>query len=124
MLGFLSGIIAGVFLTLAVRVVLAGFFTIQQNERAVLSSFAGPSVSKAGRAWTRRCPNTSTKSSGSATATRCYASSVPAGRTSSGRGNEFTRLMSPSRRSTPPSTPRLLRRIITTPCSMQSPRTS
>jgi len=39
MLGFLSGIIAGVFLYLAVRVVLAGFFTVQQNERAVLSSF-------------------------------------------------------------------------------------
>ena len=39
MLGFLSGIIAGVFLYLAARVVLAGFFTVQQNERAVLSSF-------------------------------------------------------------------------------------
>lgn len=39
MLGFLSGVIAGVFLYLAVRVVLAGFFTVQQNERAVLSSF-------------------------------------------------------------------------------------
>ncbi len=39
MLGFWSGVIAGVFLYLAVRVVLAGFFTVQQNERAVLSSF-------------------------------------------------------------------------------------
>lgn len=39
MLGFLSGIIAGVFFYFAVRVVLAGFFTVQQNERAVLSSF-------------------------------------------------------------------------------------
>ncbi len=39
MLGFLSGVIAGVFLYLAARVVLAGFFTVQQNERAVLSSF-------------------------------------------------------------------------------------
>lgn len=39
MLGFLSGVIAGVFLYLAARVVRAGFFTVQQNERAVLSSF-------------------------------------------------------------------------------------
>jgi regulator of protease activity HflC (stomatin/prohibitin superfamily) len=39
MLGFLSGIIAGLFCYLVARIVLAGFFTVQQNERAVLTSF-------------------------------------------------------------------------------------
>ena len=39
MLGFLSGVVAGLFLYLGVRVVLAGFFTVEQNERAVLTSF-------------------------------------------------------------------------------------
>ena len=39
MLGFLSGVIAGLFLYVVARVVLAGFFTVQQNERAVLVSF-------------------------------------------------------------------------------------
>ncbi len=39
MLGFLFGIVAGVLGYLVVRIVLAGFFTVQQNERAVLTSF-------------------------------------------------------------------------------------
>ena len=39
MVGFLAGIIAGLFFYFVLRVVLVGFFTVQQNERAVLSSF-------------------------------------------------------------------------------------
>ena len=39
MLGFLAGVIAGSFLYFILRVVLVGFFTVQQNERAVLTAF-------------------------------------------------------------------------------------
>ena len=39
MVGFLLGLIAGLIGYLAVRIVLTGFFTVQQNERVVLTSF-------------------------------------------------------------------------------------
>ena len=39
MAGFLAGIVAGLSLYFVLRVVLAGFFTVQKNERAVLTSF-------------------------------------------------------------------------------------
>jgi len=39
MVGFLAGTIAGLLMYFVVRVILAGFFTVQQNERAVLTSF-------------------------------------------------------------------------------------
>ncbi len=39
MVSFLAGIIAGLFLYFVLRVVLVGFFTVQQNERAVLTGF-------------------------------------------------------------------------------------
>jgi regulator of protease activity HflC (stomatin/prohibitin superfamily) len=39
MMGFLLGVIAGLLAYLSVRLVVAGFFTVQQNERVVLTSF-------------------------------------------------------------------------------------
>ena len=39
MVGFLAGVITGLLFYFILRVVLAGFFTVQQNERAVLTTF-------------------------------------------------------------------------------------
>ena len=39
MVGFLFGLVAGLAMYLAVRVLLIGWFTVQQNERAVITSF-------------------------------------------------------------------------------------
>lgn len=39
MFGFVTGVLAGMFLYVVFRVVLTGFFTVQQNERAVVSAF-------------------------------------------------------------------------------------
>ncbi len=42
-MGFLIGIIVGTVVWFVVRCVLTGFYTVEQNERAVVTTLGGPS---------------------------------------------------------------------------------
>ena len=92
------GIVVGFIAWFLVRYLVAGLYTVDQNERAVKTSFGR--AERIGDATTLDDPISESLSprSASATAIRRCASSRRAGRTSSGRGRRSTRSPSPPRR--------------------------
>ena len=92
-----------------VRYLIAGFYTVDQNERAVITSFGRAERLGTRRPWTTRSRRRSSRTRGSVTPTRrcgsCSRASI-----SNGRGSGSTRSRSRPRRRTWPSIPRRRRR--------------
>ena len=94
----LVGFVVGVLCWFLVRYVIGGFYTVDQNERAVKTVFGRADAHRRRTTLDSEIAADLTETRAIATPTRRCGSSSPAGRTSNGRGSASTRSRSPRRR--------------------------